>query len=215
MLMYSKLFFSLAVLPLASNDLLPKTETPKATYFIVQDALGFGAISDGKKVIVSWTSPNERSCDYFTVEKSRDGVNFVSAAMTKGAGMFSSYIDYTDIDYCPFNGISYYRLKQTDYHGQVAYSQAIEVNYQILKDGSVIPKTGNLPDEAELKEMENKTILVLMKDKTGKDIVTKIRVSSENNALVARDFNENLEQGTYLVLASSYNPLCGQKVLVK
>ncbi len=215
MVFYSKLLFSLALVQFANNDLSVKTEIPATKYFIAQDALGFGAISDGKKVIVTWTSPNERSCDYFTVEKSKDGVNFVSAAMTKGAGMFSSYIDYTDIDYCPFNGISYYRLKQTDYHGQVAYSEPVEVNYQILKDGSVVASTGKLPDEKDLKEIENKAVLVLIKDKAGKDIVTKVHVNSDNGALVASDFKDNLEAGSYLVVASSYNPLCGQKLIVK
>ena len=181
-----------------------------------QDAMSFGAFSDGKKVIVSWSTLNERSFDYFTIERSKDGVNFVSALMIKGAGKVSTLVDYTDIDYTPLSGISYYRLKQTDYAGQSSYSEPAIVNFQFTKAGALVPNTGKMPEQSELKEIENKAVLVVVKDAKGQEYISKIHVTADQEHLYATaDAKNTLSQGTYVVIASSYNPLCSQKLIIR
>jgi len=186
----------------------------KAPVIISQD-ISFGAFSDGKKVIVCWSTVNERSFDYFTIERSKDGVNFVTAVMIKGAGKITTLMDYTDIDYSPFSGISYYRLKQTDYSGESFYSETVIVNYQVTKDGSIVPCTNKIPDEEELKEVENKTVLVVLKDGKGQEYISKIHLASDNQNLYGTDVKNALGKGTYLVIASSYNRLCSQKLVIR
>jgi hypothetical protein len=215
MLVYIKLFFSAVLFLFAAHTLHPKYLYHKTGSGLMQDAVNFGAISDGKKVIASWTIPNERNFDYFTIEKSKDGINFVTALMIKGAGKVSAIVDYTDIDYSPFSGISYYRLKQTDYFGEVSYSEAVVVNFQLLKDGTIIPYTEKMLDDTELKEMENKVLLVVVRDSKGQEHITKIRVTSDNEHLYAADTRNSLSPGAYTVIASSYNRLCSHKLLVK
>jgi hypothetical protein len=175
-------------------------------------SVAFGAISDGKKVIVCWTAPNEINYDYFTIEKSKDGINFVAAVMIKGAGRMSTLLDYTDIDYEPFSGISYYRLKQTDYFGDTSYSEIIAVNFQPTKNGAVIPGLATIPDAAELAEVEDKPILVVLSDNKGNEYITKVQVTVDNNQLYANNLTDKLNPGTYLVRASSFNRLYGQKI---
>jgi hypothetical protein len=184
-------------------------------YFAASQSPGFGAISDGKKVIVNWTTPNEQNFDYFTVERSKDGVNFVTAVMIKGAGKVSAVVDYTDIDYSPFSGISYYRLKQTDYFGDFSYSEIVAVNFQISKNGSVIPNNNKLPDETELKELENKMVLVVLKDKQGKEFISKVEIAADTEHLLVKNSRNSLSPGIYTVIASSYNPLQNQKLTVR
>jgi hypothetical protein len=134
----------------------------------------FIAISDGKRVFVNWTSSNDRNYDYFTIEKSKDGVNFSASLIVKGVGGVPG-LEYFDCDYAPYEGMSYYRLKQTDYYGDYVYSGVVPVNFQLLKDGTIItaPK---LPDTSELEELQTRETLVVLQDKQGARHVSKVRV---------------------------------------
>jgi len=210
----SRFIFTLLLVQVAGISLFGGV-TPVINPFTTPVSIRFGAFSDGKKVIVSWSTENERSFDYFTIERSRDGVNFCTAVMIKGPGKLSTLMDYTDIDYSPYAGISYYRLKQTDYAGDSYYSETVIVNYQVNKDGSLAPCTNKIPDETELKEIEDKTVLVVLKDSKGQEYISKIKITSDTENLYATDANGLLNKGSYLVVASSYNRLCGQKLTVK
>ena len=214
MLLYLKFIFSLLLLQFMGPVFSPGNASLKAPTN-APNTIDFGAISDGKKVIASWSSGFERSFDYFTIERSKDGLNFVSAVMIKGAGKISTLIDYTDIDYSPFSGISYYRLKQTDYSGESFYSETVIVNFQFNKDGSIEPYANKIPDQTELKEIENKDLLVVMKDAKGKEFISKIHVTADSEHLYATDPKHILNQGTYLVVASSCNRLCSQKLIIR
>jgi len=212
MIFYIKFIFSLIILQFAGNTLYTSAIRSHANATVES---GFGAISDGKKVILSWSTANDRSFDYFTIERSKDGVNFSSAVMIKGAGKISSLIDYTDIDYSPFSGISYYRLKETDYSGESYFSETVVVNYQVTKEGTLIPCTNKIPDESELKEIENKNVLVVMRDSKGQEFISKIHLTRDAENLYASDTKNLLNKGTYIVVASSFNRLCSQKLVVK
>jgi hypothetical protein len=182
---------------------------------IIPETVNFGAISDGKKVIVSWNKTIESTFDSYTIERSQDGVNFAAVMVVKGAGKMSNLIDYTDIDYTPFSGISYYRLKQTSISGESYFSETVIVNYEVTKDGLIVPCTNTIPDEAEIKEVENKQILVVLKNFKGEEFISKIHITSDAKNLLIKDSNSALNKGSYIVVASSYNRLCSQTILVK
>ncbi len=91
--------------------------------------LYFNAEPNGNKVDVSWATASEINNDYFTVEKSTDAADFIPIATVDGAGNSSSTLDYFFPDYNPVHGISYYRLKQTDFDGQFSYSPIVTVIY--------------------------------------------------------------------------------------
>jgi hypothetical protein len=77
----------------------------------------FDAQPISNKVLLTWTTLSEQNNDYFTIEKTLDGINFEKVGTIKGAGNSSSKQNYSLYDYKPYNGLSYYRLKQTDYDG--------------------------------------------------------------------------------------------------
>jgi len=74
------------------------------------------------KVYVNWKTASEINNDYFTVEKTRDKNNWIIVDKVKGAGNSTTIKSYEFVDRNPFDGISYYRLKQTDYNGSFEYS---------------------------------------------------------------------------------------------
>ncbi len=86
------------------------------------ELVSFEAQPKNNKVHVSWTTATESNNDFFTLEKSQDGLNFEIVGTIKGAGNSNSISNYEFIDEKPFKGTSYYRLKQTDFDGEINYS---------------------------------------------------------------------------------------------
>ncbi len=91
------------------------------------ELLSFNAKKEDGKVAVKWSTASEINNDFFTIERSHDGDNWEILKETKGAGNSSSLIEYVEYDEAPYEGVSYYRLKQTDYDGQFKYSQTASV----------------------------------------------------------------------------------------
>ncbi len=81
-------------------------------------------------VLLNWITASEKSNDYFIIERSNDGVHFEYLQKIKGAGNTTIQQSYQWEDLYPFDGISYYRLKQTDFNGDFSYSpvKAVQLN---------------------------------------------------------------------------------------
>ncbi|MGI8893782.1 MAG: T9SS type A sorting domain-containing protein, partial [Bacteroidia bacterium] len=90
--------------------------------------LSFRATPVGNKVKLNWETATEKNNEYFTIERSQDAKNFSDIAIVKGAGDSNIILKYEHWDSNPLNGISYYRLKQTDYDGKFSYSTIASVN---------------------------------------------------------------------------------------
>ncbi len=91
--------------------------------------LYFKGNAAGDFVELNWSTASEVNNDYFTVERSYDGENFSSVAQLNGAGNSTVTLDYSTRDEMPLKGISYYRLKQTDYDGMYSYSSPVAISY--------------------------------------------------------------------------------------
>jgi len=87
----------------------------------------FDAECRNNNVAVSWTTASEANNNYFTLEKSADGVYFETVAVVPGSGNSSTQRNYEVVDTHPLNGVSYYRLQQTDHNGGYEYFQSIAV----------------------------------------------------------------------------------------
>jgi hypothetical protein len=80
-------------------------------------------------ISLNWSTASEINNDYFTIERSSNGINFNEIAQKDGAGTSITTIEYSIIDNNPFNGINYYRLKQTDFDGTSKLSSIIGVEF--------------------------------------------------------------------------------------
>jgi hypothetical protein len=77
--------------------------------------------SDGD-VELQWNTSSEINNDYFIVERSNEGGEFVPIGRVEGNGTTSQPHQYLLTDTDPFEGTNYYRLRQVDYNGQFEYS---------------------------------------------------------------------------------------------
>jgi hypothetical protein len=92
-------------------------------------------LNNERKVDLIWQTASEHNNDYFSIERSQDGENFEVITIVPGAGNSNDLLSYLSKDENPFPGISYYRLKQTDYDGAFEYSPLKVV--QLLEEGIV------------------------------------------------------------------------------
>lgn len=104
-------------------------------------------------VLLQWTTASELNNDYFTLEKSRNGLDFENLTTIKGAGTSVKQQQYQFIDKVPFKYKTYYRLKQTDFDGQYSYSKIIVVYQQIENQLEVYPNPATSTKLLEVNKM--------------------------------------------------------------
>lgn len=95
--------------------------------------LDFSATKASNQINLNWSTASEQNNDYFSIERSEDGLSFDAIGKVAGFGNSSAKVDYTFIDENPLNGTSYYRLKQVDFDGKVEYSSIISVKSENQK----------------------------------------------------------------------------------
>jgi hypothetical protein len=83
------------------------------------ELLSFDAVTvNNSEVLVSWITASEINNDKFIVERSLDAINFEIVGTVKGANNSTSTRSYNLTDVKPYNGVSYYRLRQLDFNGE-------------------------------------------------------------------------------------------------
>lgn len=83
--------------------------------------------------VLEWSTASERDNDYFSIERSQDGINWLLIRQEPGAGNSLSKIDYLyeDSDFYPGN-ISYYRLSQIDLNGSSEVFDIIAIDNSVI-----------------------------------------------------------------------------------
>jgi hypothetical protein len=71
-----------------------------------------------KNVVISWSTATETNNQFFTIERSGDGVKFEAIATLDGAGNSSTMRNYSYTDNGSLPAGAYYRLEQTDFDGK-------------------------------------------------------------------------------------------------
>lgn len=82
-------------------------------------------------VTSSWQTASELNNDYFTLERAGNDLVFEEIGREPGAGTSQIPHSYSMIDLYPYDGVSYYRLKQTDIDGTSTYS---DTKYMFIEE---------------------------------------------------------------------------------
>ncbi|MBI2258358.1 MAG: T9SS type A sorting domain-containing protein [Flavobacteriia bacterium] len=82
-----------------------------------------------EKVELSFVTSTERELDYYIIESSRDGSFWQEISSVKAIGNSSNLNKYSSKDENPFNGESYYRLKNVDINGTVNILEIISCSF--------------------------------------------------------------------------------------
>jgi len=150
---------------------------------------------------IEWTTTSEINNKYFTVEKSLDGYKFEKIQIINGAGNSNRIIEYFANDYNIESGISYYRLKQTDYDGKYSYSKIIAVESTFNNDLniSIFPNPVNEYFTIKIKSNEEKIIEIELINLLNKVVMSETIILTEET--FSKTFSRNnIRNGVYLLL---------------
>jgi hypothetical protein len=154
--------------------------------------------TDEKQVQLAWATAEERNFDYFSVERSQDGLEFAEVGTIKGHGTSVIRHDYSFTDYNPLFGRSYYRLTSIDFDLYSETFNVISVNTRAGKSLSVYPNpvvNGKL--NLDLNFPADTDLNAFITDLTGTEIA-KFKINSMSNTL-----SLDLKPGSYLLKVSS------------
>lgn len=170
----------------------------RRNFYLPVELINFNAICNESDVDIFWSTVSETNNDFFTVEKSKDAYNFEPVAFVDGAGNSNELLQYSTNDFEPFEGISYYRLKQTDFNGQYTYSDIVPVNYfndnntsiSWWQEGSIL----NLNIQSSYVGEG----MIDVYDYSGKLVLCK-NIFSENSQIIISFETSNYKSGIYIL----------------
>ncbi|MEQ9216532.1 MAG: T9SS type A sorting domain-containing protein [Cyclobacteriaceae bacterium] len=81
-----------------------------------------------KMVVFTWETASEINNEYFTVERLEGNSEFKEIQVVPGAGNSDGPLSYFAHDLKPPHGVSYYRLKQTDFDGKTEEFNTIMIH---------------------------------------------------------------------------------------
>ncbi|OFY24273.1 MAG: hypothetical protein A2W98_15430 [Bacteroidetes bacterium GWF2_33_38] len=175
----------------------------------------FRATLENKNVMLSWTTASEINNDYFTIEKSTDGFNFIEFNKVSGAGNSTTMNEYSDVDENPYSGLSYYRLKQTDYDGKYSYSNIVSI---LNNETEALSITSAYSYEQSLSisvyNPAKESLNIRITDMTGR-IIYADKLNSKSDKILVNISQGQLSSGIYNLILYNNNEAVSQRILVQ
>ena len=159
----------------------------------------FDAIVNNKSVDLNWKTATEINNDYFTLLKSKNGIDFEPIAVVDGAGTTTSPRSYSYTDEQPYNEISYYRLQQTDFDGKITLSEIKSVYLKPITVISFYPNPVTVGESLTITVQNSNNFNVELFDGTGKKVYSEfIYINSFSSHKI--DINKlGLDHGMYFI----------------
>lgn len=167
--------------------------------------------------LLEWATSSETNNDFFTLERSKNGYTFETLDNIDGSGNSNELKKYQFADKHPFEGINYYRLKQTDFDGTVKYApNLIAIEFAQPNEYIIYPN----PASSEITIwtlLKEEVINISITDISGRQILSQnlINVSSNKNNSKAIDISSLSEGLYYLTIKDMNQKPISQKRFVK
>jgi len=163
------------------------------------DLISFNAkLSENRTIELNWQTASESNNDFFTVERSANGIHWEKVKQIQGAGNSSSFKSYQAVDFDPYIGLSYYRLKQTDFDGKFEYSQIKSVTVEKLNSTQVEiypnPATNQILISGQPSELKDILFLTVL----GQNVTALITSEKVDESQLMIDISK-LNSGVYFV----------------
>jgi hypothetical protein len=173
---------------------------------------GFNASAKGSSVDLSWVTATETNSAFFTVLRSKDGINFDEVGKVTAAGFASTY---TLTDAQPGAGISYYKLRMVDKNGSFRYSSVVKVNLSVKQmDVHVYPTIVSDVLNYAVENPKATKLSVMVTDLTGKRVNN--TVESFGTGTTQKSINvANLASGVYFLTVQEEGSGFKKSVLFK
>jgi hypothetical protein len=170
-------------------------------------------------VMLNWNTMVEINTDYFTVQRSTDGINFQDLAQVNSKSSDTStvyQINYTYTDQTPLGGTSYYRLQITDKDGTTTHSVTVQLSNDRQLGIKIFPtvvQSSSLFVQSD-KDIRNAKLEIF--DLSGKKIVENNWDVLSGNQSVTLKTSSYVVKGAYLArLTSNGEQLINQLIVIQ
>ncbi|MBL0308647.1 MAG: T9SS type A sorting domain-containing protein [Bacteroidetes bacterium] len=177
------------------------------------ELLSFEAKPVDKNVQTRWTTSLEVNNHYFTLERSPDAETFTAIARIEGANNSTQLLDYNWLDENPLPGVSYYRLKQTDYDGQFSYSNIVSVRMKTGLTYKIYPNPSKGHIYIYVSD-PSQDLNFSMIDMTGREVFSKT-MTGNNGQLLEINTSGILPAGMYFIHLSNGADNFSEKLIVE
>jgi hypothetical protein len=180
--------------------------------------LFFDAELVNDRVVLNWKTASETNNQFFTIERSFDGVNFEPIIFENGAGYSTETNSYMVNDNDILPGRVYYRLKQTDFNGAFEYSEIISVNVpkvNVVESAiRVYPNAVRAGEELNI-SIENLSLAEITIELISLDgrKILKIAKSAEGNTKL--QLPNNLKSGYYILRINGFGFSRTKRIMVQ
>ncbi len=153
----------------------------------------------GKETVdLFWKTATEVNNDHFTIERSSDATNWEIVGQVNGAGNSSATLSYDLTDTDPLTGLSYYRLKQTDFDGRQSYSSVRVVNNNSPGSAPFITYPNPTKNQITIVGVGVTTGDIKIYNLNGENVMIQTKVIESSNTEITIDMSE-LPYGQYLI----------------
>jgi hypothetical protein len=162
------------------------------------ELVSFNVTAKNDYAEISWQTASELNNAFFTLERSVDGMNWNELATINGAGTTSVPQSYIFNDMTPYNGVNYYRLKQTDFDGAYEYFDPKSAVFQNDEPGLLIYPNPAI-SEIVIQQKQNLDVLDLhLFNALGQEVTDRVimKQTGDNQVQVS---TERLQSGMYFV----------------
>ena len=183
------------------------------------ELLSFTANFNNSEVQLLWQTASETNNDFFTIEKTNNMVTFETVAIIKSDGNSTSIRNYSFIDSKPYNGLSYYRLKQTDNNGKSTYSdyRIVSVIKKVDFTFNVFPNPTNSENlNMTIKSNKGQEITLMINDVAGKKVYSTLITPSDSDEINIDIASQiKLSSGMYMVSATSQETVKSKVIVIR
>jgi hypothetical protein len=164
--------------------------------------------------LVNWSTATEQDNDYFIVERSSDGQNWIALGQVEGAGNSIHTNEYQFLDNQPLLGVSYYRLRQVDFDGTINYTHVVSLKKEINGAAiSVYPNPADNQFQIAFEGFKSETVSIKILDNSGREVMAMTNDVVTNPVQIVNA--SNFQSGVYIIHVSSETESFFQKVIIK
>ena len=128
-------------------------------------------ILESNQVQLGWATATEINNDYFSIERSEDGIHFKVVAVVPGSGNSQQVRRYAFTDIHPIAGTTYYRLRQTDYDGKSVCSDLCWTEPYSNHENEISMFPNPASNELFIRNKQYTSAQVLVRDQYGKEVL--------------------------------------------
>jgi hypothetical protein len=200
------------------NNMDSETDRIESTIFDAESSplpvnlLNFSAEKTNDYIQINWQTSSEINNQYFILEKSIDGREYIAIELIPGNGNSNVVISYNSTDYSP-SKINYYRLKQVDFDGTTTLSKTIIIETSneenVLEINKIFFQESKLL--VEFTNSLNQKIEIEILDLNGKSLIRReIYVQGKSVDLIINTIGA---KSIYIVKISNSNQIISKKII--